>query len=320
MGTQPLITPPPEAPPATSKMTKFRNGFLLQTVLREIKRLGGEARLREVLQLVETKLELSDFEKAVYEKSGLTRWVTQIHFYSVDCARAGFIVKDNGRWLLTPEGESALALPPGDFFSLATKRYRQWKAQKDAPHGQAPPVNTEDDEEAQEPEPEVVRVSIFEQAQEQARTEIEDHIDRLSWVEFQDLVAELLRAMGYHISSVAPPGRDGGIDIVAYRDPLGVTVPRLKVQVKHREQKSSVKDVRELEALLRKDGDIGLIVASGGFTSEVVREIRSSSKHIETMNLGRVIDLWQEHYDHVSQAGRALLPLARLHFLAPADS
>ena len=41
--------------------------------------------------------------------------------------------------------------------------------------------------------------------------------------QFQDLVAALLRAMGYHVAWVAPPGKDGGTDIVAYTDPLGAT-------------------------------------------------------------------------------------------------
>jgi len=85
------------------------------------------------------------------------------------------------------------------------------------------------------------------------------------------------------------------------------------------DQKVAAKDVRELEGLLRKEGDIGPIVASGGFTSEAEREIRSSSRHIETMDLERVISLWQEHSDKLSQAGKALLPLVRVFFLAPAE-
>ena len=53
--------------------------------------------------------------------------------------------------------------------------------------------------------------------------------------------------MGYYTPFVAPRGKDGGIDIVAYRDPLGTQAPRMKVQVKHRgNTKASVKEVREL--------------------------------------------------------------------------
>jgi hypothetical protein len=70
---------------------------------------------------------------------------------------------------------------------------------------------------------------------------------------------------------------------------------------------------------LAKEGDIGLIVLSVGFTSEAEREIRSSTKHIATMDLERIITLWQKHYDKLSQAGKALLPLVRVFFLAPAE-
>jgi uncharacterized protein with gpF-like domain len=59
--------------------------------------------------------------------------------------------------------------------------------------------------------------------------------------EFQELVADLLRAMGYHVAWIADAGKDGGIDIVAYNDPLGTRLPRIKVQVKrHNAQKIDV--------------------------------------------------------------------------------
>ena len=42
--------------------------------------------------------------------------------------------------------------------------------------------------------------------------------------------------MGYYPSWVSPPGPDGGLDIVAYPDPLGKRPPRIKVQVKRNAQ------------------------------------------------------------------------------------
>ena len=50
--------------------------------------------------------------------------------------------------------------------------------------------------------------------------------------DFQELVADLLRGMGYFVSWVSPVGKDGGVDIIAHPDPLGTQPPRLKVQVK----------------------------------------------------------------------------------------
>jgi restriction system protein len=152
-----------------------------------------------------------------------------------------------------------------------------------------------------------------------SRTEINEHIDGLGPYDFQKLVAELLRAMDYFVPYLAPPGRDGGVDIVAYKDPLGTVAPRINVQVKHRDQKVDVKTVRELEGLLRREGDIGLIVSSGGFTKDVEIEIRHSNKHIETMDLDRLVSLWQQHYEKISETGKALLPLVKVYFLAPAE-
>ncbi|MCK9363557.1 MAG: restriction endonuclease [Syntrophales bacterium] len=46
-----------------------------------------------------------------------------------------------------------------------------------------------------------------------------------------------------------------GIDVVAYQDPLGTTIPRIKIQIKRRESPASVNEIRELMGLLQKDGD-----------------------------------------------------------------
>jgi restriction system protein len=48
--------------------------------------------------------------------------------------------------------------------------------------------------------------------------------------DFQDLVADLLRAMSYHVTWVSPPGKDGGVDILAWPDALGTRPPRIKVR------------------------------------------------------------------------------------------
>ena len=295
------------------KIPLHRVGEMLKAILTELKAAGGEAKLKELFTRVEPKLNLSEYEKGVYPKSGYLRWRSIIHFYSIDCVKAGYIQKSGGRWILTPEGEKALEKPADEFIKVAVQQYRAWKAT------QITTDTGKDSTEEPEEEAKLVRQTAYEQAVEQARSEIEDHINALGWYDFQKLVAELLVAMGYHVPFVAPPGRDGGVDVIAYKDPLGTTAPRIRVQIKHKDEKASVREVRELEALLRKEGDIGMIVSSGGFTSEVEREIRASSKHIETMDLDRLIRLWQQYYDQIPEAGKALMPLVKLNFLAPPE-
>jgi len=125
--------------------------------------------------------------------------------------------------------------------------------------------------------------------------------------------------MDYYTPFVAPRGKDGGVDIPAYRDPVGSVPPRLKVQVKHREQKVNVSEVRELMGLLAKEGDLGRIVSSGGFTPDAEAAIRSSAKNIEKIDLNDLIKKWDEHYDRMKD-DRRLMPVKRIAFLAPEES
>ncbi|MCE5256404.1 MAG: restriction endonuclease [Spirochaetaceae bacterium] len=285
-----------------------RKGEMIKAVLLELKAAGGRARVRQLINAAELKLNLTAYERAPLEKSGYVRWHTIIHFYSIDCAKAGYLTKSGGYWTLTEEGRKALDQGAEKFIRSAMTEYRKWKRERD-----------ESEPDTEEESDESVRQTAYEQAVDQAAAEIEAQIQELEAYDFQKLVAELLRAMGYHVPHVAPPGPDGGIDLVAYKDPLGSSEPRIRAQVKHRNQKVAVAEVRALEAVLRKDGDMGLFVSSGGFTADAIKEVRSSTKHIETMDLERLILLWQQHYDNVRESGKALLPLVRVYFLSPPE-
>jgi restriction system protein len=122
--------------------------------------------------------------------------------------------------------------------------------------------------------------------------------------------------MGYFTPFVAPKGKDGGVDITAYRDPLGTEAPRMKVQVKHRETATPVQDIRQIMGLLQKD-DVGIFFSSGGFTSEARSSVRNSHVHVELIDMERFIDLWGQFYDKLPDEDKRLLPLKRLYFIAP---
>ncbi len=283
-----------------------RRAVLLHTTIATLRDLGGHARARDVLDRVGSTTDLTEEEREDV-KSGVPRWEVHVRWYTVDCVRAGWLVKSAGYWTLTEAGKEALSLAPSEFQRRASAAYDKWKSTQ--PSETAEPNLDE--------RPEVQTQLVYDKAIETAAKEIEDHINALDEYEFQQLVAELLIAMGYHVPYVAPPGKDGGIDVVAYRDPLGATLPRIMVQVKHRIDKMGVKEVRELEGLLRRDGDIGIIVSSGGFSNEVNRELRSATKHIEKIDLARLIHLWQQNYDKLRETGRQLMPLVQVSFLAP---
>jgi restriction system protein len=286
----------------------------LRAVFTYLKKVGGRARPKDIFSAIAPGLSLSEHERSL-NKSGVVRWENNTRFYKIDCTKAGFLLSDDGYWVLTPKGEEALSLPKGQLVRTAQELYRKWKQAKGEgqppPAGPVPPTPPPEVEEKE-------RVLVYEQAVESARTQIEDHVNALSPYEFQDLVAELLRAMGYHIRHVSPPGGKG-TDVLAYSDPIGAKLPRIRAEVRHREVAVDINAVKALEGGLRKDEDIGLFVSSSGFTKDALQHAVSSQKHIETMDLPRLVSLWQEHYPKIGEVGRALLPLRTVHFLAPPE-
>ena len=297
--------------------SRERIGQLLKTALQVLADSDGQGmRVRDILPEVAKRVTLTDHERQRHEKSGYVRWESTIHFYSIDCVKAGWLVKNDGRWYLTEEGRKALALAPLDFLAEAQAQYKRWR-QEQSLDPTKPTGPTPGDQEPEEAE--ITRQTALEQAIGEARAEMEAYIAGLGPYDFQYLVAALLRGMGYHTPFIAPQGPDGGIDIIAYRDPLGSSGPRIKAQVKHRADKVSVREVRELASLLNKDGDVGLIVSSGGFTSEALAEIRRAIRHIEKIDLTDLLRLWEQHYDQMREEDRLRLPIRRVAFLAPRE-
>jgi len=301
--------PTNELQPQKARVTAARLTFAVLQVLKE---KGGEMRGSQVIEEVEKRVPLSEWEKQRYEKSGHIRWRSILHFYSIDLIKAGFLIKKKGVWFLTPEGESALKLGETGLLDTAQKKYREWRAKNPKPDVSPPEIAAIDEPEKQD---EVAADEIEDSVYEQ----IEKFLDKKTPYEFQDLAAALLRGMGYFTPFVAPTGKDGGVDILAYRDPLGTTSPRIKVQVKHRESSATVQEVRQLMGLLQKDGDVGIFISSGGFTPDAKVTARNANVHVELVDLQRFVSLWQEFFQKLSDEDKTKLPLRPIYLLAIGD-
>lgn len=291
------------------KISYKRIGEYLQTALKIAVEHGGSYPIRQILEEMERCLNFDEYEKAIYEKSGYIRWQSILHFYSIDVTKAGWLRKHKGIWYATEEGKKALELEPEKFIEIATTKYREWAESRELVK--------------EKEEPEIIQSSIttsYEQAQSVSREEIKSFIKNLNPYDFQDIVAALFRGMGYYTPFVAPPGPDGGIDIIAYKDPIGAELPRIRIQVKHRpETKVNRSEVAALIGDLQGEGYVGVIVSTGGFSPDALNEIRKASKHIEEIDLERFIDLWEEYYDKLSDEDKVLLSLRKISFLAPED-
>ena len=298
--------------------SRKRAAVFIKAALQALDDAGGSLPWRDVLREVEKRVDLNEHDRLVYEKTGYTRWQSVLHFYSIDCVKAGYIKKSGGRWYLTPEGKAILPLAADEIITHATRAYREWKAKQVESTGEEPALK---DQGETHKDPGVVgRALIFESAQSQATQEIQEYVNGLGAYEFQDLVAAMLRGMGYSTPFVAPKGPDGGTDIIAYRDPLGIEKPHVRVQAKHRRNtKASREEIASLRGVIRQDREIGMFVSSAGFTPEATREARQGAVHIELIDLERFLELWIAHYDRLSEEDKGRLRLRKVHFLAPED-
>jgi restriction system protein len=300
---------------APSKATGIKTVFCALNILKEN---GGSMAGRDVIAEMERRIEFNEWEKFILEKTGNIRWRSIFHFYSIASNAAGFLIKKKGIWYLTPEGENALTLGAEGLVEAANKAYRQWR--RDNPKNEQiddiEALTVSDNAEL------VVTAALatnLDEVESNALKGIEEYIRRKNPYEFQDLCAALLRGMGYFTPFVAPRGRDGGIDIIAYRDPLGTLAPRMRVQVKHREKQAGDPEINQLVGTLRGEGDVDIFISSGGFASSARHLARTKSGHIELIDLERFIELWQEFYPKLSDADKTLLPLMPIYFLAPVE-
>jgi restriction system protein len=145
---------------------------------------------------------------------------------------------------------------------------------------------------------------------------VEDRLARLDWRDMQQLVAGILRAMGYR-TRVAADGPDRGVDIFASPDGLGLQEPRVFVEVKHRRNEQIGSP--QLRSFLggRKPGDRCLYVSTGGFSKEARYEAERSAVPLTLLTLADLRDLLIEHHDQLDAATRSLIPLRQIFW--PAD-
>lgn len=284
-----------------------------------LKNAGGEMRGREVTNKIRESVDFNEYEKERYEKTGNVRWESILHFYTIDCAKAGYLRKSKGVWILTAEGEAAIKLGPEKLLISAQRLYRHWKSEQDKLQVEIATGGEEANDEL-ESEKGQVQKALLSQYEDEASDGIREFVIGKNPYEFQDLVATLLNAMGYHISDVAKRGPDGGIDIIAYTDPLGTKQPRIIVQVKHRPNDSvSPDEIQKLSGTLKRNTDVGIFVTSGRFSKKSIKEARNSREHIELIDFERFLSLWIEYYDKMSDEQKNMLPLYPIYFLGSND-
>jgi restriction system protein len=142
---------------------------------------------------------------------------------------------------------------------------------------------------------------------------IKDRISRLGWQEMQELVAGLLRAMGYK-TRISPAGSDRGKDIIASPDGFGFKQPRIVVEVKHRP--NCAMDSLAIRSFLggRHKDDKGLYVSTGGFTKDAKYEADRGAIPLALLDLDDLAKEILRHHGDMDMEARGLIPLTKIYW------
>jgi restriction system protein len=171
----------------------------------------------------------------------------------------------------------------------------------------AAPQAPSDETEVAEDEPNATRI------EEWTRDYIiQTLMHELSGHDFEHFIAELLQAMGYKTRVTTASG-DGGIDVVAHKDPLGLEPPIVKVQCKRTLTTQGGPHVQQLTGALAPGGnELGLFVALGAFSADA-RHIERTRQDLRLLSGPDLVDLIFTHYERMAPAWQRLLPMRRVY-------
>lgn len=146
---------------------------------------------------------------------------------------------------------------------------------------------------------------------------IKDQIVKLNWEEAEEVVAGILRAMGYK-TRMTSKGSDLGSDIMASSDGLGMVEPIIKVEVKHKvksKEKVSAPDIRNFIGGLRNSTK-GIYFSTTGFSKEAQYETERANFHITLMDLELLVETLVDNYEVLDPEIKAIVPLKRIYWPA----
>ncbi|MBL8076604.1 MAG: Mrr restriction system protein [Anaerolineales bacterium] len=279
-----------------SNITMKRAGELLRSVFEILWDKPEGLTAKEVLALIPDFAKLTEEELKLSPETNTPRYEKIIRISTIPFTHAGWLIKnEKGRWYITEDGYQACRKFTNvqDFYTEAVRIYNIRR--RVAPES----------------------VMEMEIAQETAWAQIEKHLHQLSPSELQLMLAELLRAMEYYPSWMAPAEKQRGqINLIAFSDPIGAKGQRIMAQIKHKGQAVTLEGIKSFLSAINPN-DYGMIVSMSGFTNDAMQELHSNSfQRLTALDAPAFFDLWKQYYELIDQKARYLLPLKPIHFLS----
>jgi restriction system protein len=283
-----------------SNITIKRASELLRSVFEILWDKPDGLTAREVLLRIPQVTKLTEDELKPSPNTNTPRYEKIVRIATIPIVQVGWLIKDGkGLWRISQDGFDTCSgfSNVQDFYQEALRLYNERR--------RSTPEN----------------MMTIEIAQEAAWAQIKKHLFNLSTIELQTMLAEILRAMDYYPSWMAPPEKQKGkINLIAYTDPIGMKGQRILAQIIHKGQAVTLEGIKSFASTLGQN-DFGMIISMGGFTNEAAQELSFNNfQKITALDAAIFFNLWESHYSKLSEGSRHLLPLKVVNFLATNES
>jgi restriction system protein len=267
----------------------------INPLLDALRELGGSARPSEVVDLVARKESVPDQVLDQTITGGVSRFSNQVHWARFYLAEAGLIDRSRrGVWSLTDKGRAAGHLTENELRLLVADVQATSGSFKTPIRRSAPASNS-----AAEP------ISGSARAPADDVTAPEDdalgHRERLLVLMkglapggFERLCQRLLREAGFQNVIVTGRSGDGGIDghgVLALNSFVSF---RVLFQCKRYSSSVTPSEVRDFRGAMQGRADKGIIITTGGFSSDAKREAsRDGVPPIELVDGEKLVELFE---------------------------
>jgi restriction system protein len=254
-------------------------------VLKAIRALGGSARPQEVYERVSENLGLDEETRSITTPSGVPRHENQMAWARFYLAQVGLLDSSKrGVWTLTEKGRAVddlTAAQAFDIFRTVRERLAEESARDEIASGERgvdePPAPEDAAATASGPD---------------HRVRVIELLLKLSPPGFERFCQRLLREAGFQNVVVTGRSRDGGIDGIGILQVNPLVSFKVLFQCKRYRETVSPSQVRDFRGAMAGRADKGIILTTGGFTTEAKREaVRDGVPAIELVDGEKLVNM-----------------------------
>ena len=254
-----------------------------------------------IRQFIEEQLQISPDDREEMVPSGQsTKLANRVGWCRTHLSKAGLIVTEKpGTFRITAEGKQLLQNPPPKLdmkFLGSIPNYHAWRHTSRAVSESFP--NADDSEAMIQPPNERIE-EAFAQLNDSLAAELQDQMAKMDPFRFEQLVVDLLFAMGYggsreEAAKVTKKSGDEGIDGVINEDRLGLDV--IYVQAKRWKNDVGRNEIQNfVGALAGKHANKGVFITTSGFGQNATEYARSVPQKVVLIDGSRLAELMIEH-------------------------